>query len=165
MKVTLKQGNVVLGGVSIVVGILIVILTKIQNLSFIQKGMPGPGMFPIICGVAIAVFGLIIILETTMKRKHEEEIETEIPEEKNILNIAELKNLGIFTGAGVLIILLSNVIGLLTTLTATVFLYISLVGKEKWWKAGLISIGTAVFLYIVFIAFLRVPVPKGPLGF
>lgn len=166
LKITPRQGDIGLGIAAIVVGIVIVLLTKVQALSFIQRGMPGPGMFPMICGVAISVCGGIIIFETHRKKIHKvEQSEETKPTEKNILKLSELKSLAIFSVSGILIIVLSKYLGIITGLALLVFGYILIVGRESWWKSGLISIGTALFLYYVFVVFLRVPLPKGPFGF
>lgn len=166
MKLKSKYGNLGLGAAAILGGIVIVILTKVQKLEFLKKGMPGAGMFPILCGIAIAVCGALLIFEVLKDMKkaaHAGEADADL--EENLLNVREIKNMLLFLALGAMILLLSEYIGLLTCLCISVIAYIKIQGKDPWWKAIVIGICMTVFLYFVFVWFLRVPVPKGPLGF
>lgn len=166
MKLSGKHGNLALGGVSIVTGIIILVLTKIQGLGFLKNGMPGAGMFPTLCAIAVAVCGGLLILEvlgSERKAKREGKHDPELQE--NLININELRNLLIFMVLGGLILVLSDYIGLLTCLCLSIIVYIKIQGKDPWWKAIAIGIGVTIFLYLVFAVFLRVPLPKGPFGF
>ena len=166
MELKESMGDLILGIVSVIVGVAIYILTKVQGLEFIRKGMPGPGMFSILCAVAIVFCGALLCWETVAyakKGKANSEVNEE--QEKNLINVHELKNLLIFLILGVFILTLSNTLGLLTCLCVSMIAYMKIQGKEPWWKAVAVSVGCSIFLYSVFIVFLRVPVPKGPLGF
>lgn len=166
MKLSSKQGNMILGFVSILVGIVIFVLTKVQGLEFLKKGMPGAGMFPMLCAVAISFCGLLLILETVSNSKKAARAGKEDEDASdNLLDPLELKNMLIFLLLGTMILLLSEHIGLLTCLCISVIAYIKIQGKDSWLKAILVGIGTTIFLYAVFVWFLRVPVPKGPFGF
>lgn len=57
MKIKAKTGDLALGIFSILGGIIILILTKVQGLQLIKSGQMGPGFFPTICGIAIAICG------------------------------------------------------------------------------------------------------------
>lgn len=41
--------------------------------------------------------------------------------------------------------------------------FMIVVGKAKWWRAGLIGVGVSVVLFWIFEVQFRVPLPKGPL--
>ena len=56
-------------------------------------------------------------------------------------------------------------LGLLTCLGLSVIAYLKIWGREKWIKSIVIGVCMVAFLYGVFVLFLHVPVPKGPLGF
>lgn len=158
MKIDFLHGNIILGFVSVLVGIAILGLTKYQNLLFIQEEKMGPGFFPIICGVAIVVCGNLILLATYKKNAS---IKNTADEEKEIFNKEELKNLILFSGLGIGVVILSNYIGLLPCLGLSILTYLRIQGKEPWKKAILVSLCMVIFLYSVFVAFLKVPVPKG----
>ena len=158
MKIKAKTGDLALGIFSILGGIIILILTKVQGLQLIKGGQMGPGFFPTICGIAIAICGAMVLLEAARRIARAKTAQAEKEElETNILNLTELKNLLLFMllGTGVL----------LTCLGLSVIAYLKIWGREKWIKSIVIGVCMVAFLYGVFVLFLHVPVPKGPLGF
>lgn len=166
MKLKARQGDLILGIFSIVVGIVILILSKVQGLEMVKSGRMGPGFFPAICGIAITLCGVMVLQELRGKIKREKKSGTANEElEANICNTSELRNLLMFVLLGSAVLLLSEHIGLLTCLGLCVIIYLKVQGKEPWLKSILIGAGMVVFLYLVFVMFLHVPVPKGPLGF
>ena len=159
MKIKAKTGDLALGIFSILGGIIILILTKVQGLQLIKGGQMGPGFFPTICGIAIAICGAMVLLEAARRIARAKTAQAEKEElETNILNLTELKNLLLF-------MLLSDYLGLLTCLGLSVIAYLKIWGREKWIKSIVIGVCMVAFLYGVFVLFLHVPVPKGPLGF
>ena len=67
MKIKAKTGDLALGIFSILGGIIILILTKVQGLQLIKSGQMGPGFFPTICGIAIAICGAMVLLEAARR--------------------------------------------------------------------------------------------------
>ena len=166
MELKNKHGNMILGAVSIVVGIVILVLTRMQGLGFLRNGMPGPGMFPTLCAIAVVVCGGLLIMEvTTAEAKAKKKGEADAEAEENLINVGELHNLLAFLILGLMILFLSEYIGLLTCLFLSIVLYIKVQGKDSWVKAIVLGLGASVFLYLVFVTFLSVPLPKGPFGF
>ena len=160
MKIKAKTGDLALGIFSILGGIIILILTKVQGLQLIKGGQMGPGFFPTICGIAIAICGAMVLLEAARRIARAKTAQAEKEElETNILNLTELKNLLLF------MLLVSDYLGLLTCLGLSVIAYLKIWGREKWIKSIVIGVCMVAFLYGVFVLFLHVPVPKGPLGF
>lgn len=158
MKFRARQGDLILGILAILGGIIILILTRLQELPLVKSNKMGPGFFPVICGVAIAACGVLLLIELWHSRNSTEE-------EENLFNRYELRNLLLFTVLGTAVLLLSEHIGLLTCLGLCVIAYLKIQGKESWLKSILIGVCMVAFLYGVFVLFLHVPVPKGPLGF
>ena len=166
MKIKAKTGDLALGIFSILGGIIILILTKVQGLQLIKGGQMGPGFFPTICGIAIALCGAMVLLEAARRIARAKTAQAEKEElETNILNLTELKNLLLFMLLGTGVLLLSDYLGLLTCLGLSVIAYLKIWGREKWIKSIVIGVCMVAFLYGVFVLFLHVPVPKGPLGF
>ena len=160
MKIKAKTGDLALGIFSILGGIIILILTKVQGLQLIKGGQMGPGFFPTICGIAIAICGAMVLLEAARRIARAKTAQAEKEElETNILNLTELKNLLLFMLLGTGVLLLSDCLGL------SVIAYLKIWGREKWIKSIVIGVCMVAFLYGVFVLFLHVPVPKGPLGF
>lgn len=153
MRVTFTQGNRLLGGFSTICGVVILVLTKYQNLQLVQDDKMGPGFFPTICGIAITLCGILLLLD----RQGNDKKETE----DNIFNANELKNLSLFVVMGISTLFLTPLIGLLPCLGLCVIAYLKIQGRETWRKAIIIGICMTVFLYILFVAFLHVPVPYG----
>ena len=161
MKIRGKQGDVVFGILSVIFGIAILILNKVQGLELVKQERMGPGFFPTICGMAIILCGILLLIEVLWKKKTTSDDE----KEDNIVNVQELKNLLLFVILGGMVLVLSDVLGLLTCLDICVVVYLKIQGKESWVKSIIIGLGMMAFLYVVFVLFLHVPVPKGVLGF
>lgn len=161
-----KKAALLTGIFSVLGGVAILLLTKMQGLEMIKQDRMGPGFFPTVCGIGIVLCGILMLLElkkTIKKAATDQEAADEM--EKEVLDIRELKNLGLFAALGVGVLLLSEYLGMLTCLGLCVLTYLKVQGKESWKKSIIISICMMAFLYLVFVMFLRVPVPKGPLGF
>lgn len=166
MNFKAKQGDFLLGVLAIAAGAVILFLTKMQNLAFFKSGKLGPGFFPTVCGIAILICGVMVLVEwrfNTLRAKKDGALAEEM--EKNILNLKEIKNLLLFMILGGMVLVLSEYIGLLSCLGICVIAYLKIWGKESWIKSIIIGVCMVAFLYGVFVLFLRVPVPKGPLGF
>ena len=165
MKLSLKQGNNILGVIGVLLGTVIVILGYVQKLPFTRNGMPGPGFFPIICGIAIAVFGALLIVETKLKAK--KAIESEVKDndlEENIINKAELKNFAYSIGSSILVVILTPLIGMIISLGIAIAIMIKVLGEDSLIKAIIIGVGTSLVLFLIFKVFLGVPLPNSYIG-
>lgn len=161
-----KKANLITGILSILIGATILFLTKIQGLEMVKSNRMGPGFFPTVCGIGIVLCGVLMLLELSKSIKAaatDDEAAQEM--EKEVLDIRELKNLGLFGVLGIGVLLLSEYLGMLICLGLCVLIYLKVQGKESWKKAIIISLCMMAFLYVIFVMFLHVPVPKGPLGF
>ena len=166
MKLKAKTGDLILAALAVLFGIAVLVLVKVQDLALIKRNMMGPGFFPTVCGIAIIFFGLLLFVEVaTQSKKAKNDGTLKEEQEKKVLDPRELKNLLFFLVLGVFVLLTAKYLGLLICLFISVVLYLILQGKEKWWKALIIGVGMTVFLYLIFVVFLKVPIPKGPLGF
>lgn len=160
MKFRAQLGDLILSILAIAGGLAILVLTRLQGLQLVKSGKMGPGFFPTICGIAIAACGIMLLAELWYSRK-----KGNTSEDKLLFNTNELRNLLIFAVLGAMVLLFSKYLGLLTCLGLCVAAYLKIQGKESWKKTILISVCMVAFLYAVFVLFLHVPVPKGPLGF
>ena len=110
--------------------------------------------------------GVLLFLEIlTQSKKAAADENHKAEQEAKILNPRELKNLLFFLLLGVFVLVAYKFLGMLLCLFISVVVYLIFQGKEKWWKALIIGVGMTIFLYLIFVVFLKVPVPKGPLGF
>lgn len=166
MRLKAKTANLIMAVAAIVLGAAILILTKVQGLELVKNAKMGPGFFPVVCGVAIIGCGILMLLELNTQTHKARTNETEAEEmERGLLDPRELRNLLVFAILGIGVLLLSKYIGLLTSLGLCVIAYLKIQGKDSWLKSIIIGVCMVVFLYLVFVLFLHVPVPKGPLGF
>lgn len=166
MKIKAKTGDLALGIFSILGGIIILILTKVQGLQLIKGGQMGPGFSPQPAGSPSRSAGPWSFWRRRAGSPAPKTAQAEKEElETNILNLTELKNLLLFMLLGTGVLLLSDYLGLLTCLGLSVIAYLKIWGREKWIKSIVIGVCMVAFLYGVFVLFLHVPVPKGPLGF
>ena len=166
MKLKAKTANLIMAVAAIVLGAAILILTKVQGLELVKSAKMDPGFFPMVCGIAIIVCGILMLLELNTQNRRAKTDEAETAEmEKGVLDQRELRNLLVFAVLGIGVLLLSKYIGLLTSLGLCVIAYLKIQGKDSWLKSIIIGVCMVVFLYLVFVLFLHVPVPKGPLGF
>ena len=96
MKLKAWQGDVILGIVSIVIGIVIIILNNMQGLQLMKNGQPGPGMFPVICAVAVMICGALLLLEVRARIRKQQQTGKEDPDvEGNVINIKELRTVAL----------------------------------------------------------------------
>ncbi len=166
MRLKAKTANLIMAVAAIVLGAAILILTKVQGLELVKSAKMGPGFFPMVYGIAIIVCGILMLLELNTQNRRAKTDEAETAEmEKGVLDPRELRNLLVFAVLGIGVLLLSKYIGLLTSLGLCVIAYLKIQGKDSWLKSIIIGVCMVVFLYLVFVLFLHVPVPKGPLGF
>jgi hypothetical protein len=54
-------------------------------------------------------------------------------------------------------------IGIYVSSVLFIAFFMRWLGKYAWWKVAVVSLGTAVVLYLVFEKWFKVPLPKGPL--
>lgn len=165
MKFKAQQGDLALGIFSILGGIVILILTKVQGLQLVKSDKMGPGFFPTICGIGVTICGIMILVELRHRKRMEMKSGQKNEElDQNIFNLDELRNLLLFVVLGTAVLLFTDVIGLLPCLGLCVIAYLKIQGKETWRKSILIGACMVVFLYLVFVLFLHVPVPTGLFG-
>jgi hypothetical protein len=123
---------------------------------------PGPGFAPVwLSAIGLFVSLLITLIGFRMLRASERSEATAAPElEKwGVLRVV-LTLLGLAA-----MIFFVPVLGLALAILAFL-LYLTLVVQRHSPVVGIgASVGTVVFVYVVFVHFLDVPVPAGPLGF
>lgn len=162
MRLSLKKANNILGTIGVIGGIIIIALAYVQNLAFIKKGLPGPGFFPILCGIAIIFCSLLLFTENYFKvKKNPDDSELK----SNIINMTEIRNFSFIIGASVFVMIVTQFIGLLLSIGLSVIGLVKWMAKESWIKSILVGIGTTIVLYLIFQSFLGVSLPKSLIGF
>jgi len=130
------------------VGIAVTVIS--WGYGFGTLARPGPGLYPVFVGVAIAVFSLFLLLST---------LRTETS--KPVLNRNEARTLILMTATFCVWIVAMPVLGyvIVTFLAAFAFCWILKLGG--WWKPLALSGGTALFIYVLFDYWLYIDLPRG----
>ena len=143
--------------ISGIAGLLISLYVFLEALSFstMEDGLAGnPAMYPIALAFILALLSLALLL---MAMKRREKIAFSMNKELCI-------KIGIFMIAMVLYALLIGVVGFcLTTLAFTVFMINYLGGSKK--QSIIYGVPFTIIVYLSFSILLKVPLPKGFIGF
>ncbi len=156
----LKYANIVLGIVFIALALGILYVCRHDNLQFFIRKGPGPGFMPILSGAIIGLCGAGITI-TGLLRLKKDSSDGDEPVATN----AEWKNFFLVIGLCALTIAAAKYIGLISAITLVMVLLIRFLGPEPWKTAIPVGVVTGIVMYLIFVVFLKVPVPKGPLGF
>jgi putative tricarboxylic transport membrane protein len=114
---------------------------------------PGPGLYPFFIGALVLFFSLILF----------------------ILEMKPKKTESVFTKEGALIFILMIVtfclwivvmplLGYVVVTFLATFAFGKIMKLEGWWKPLALSVGTAVFIYVLFDYWLYIDLPRGILG-
>jgi len=127
----------------------------------IKRGVPGPGFLPLICGVVLIGLALIILIPTLGPEEDEKREsagqEKFFPEKGSGVRLAYTLTALVAYG-----ICLPYGGFLLITFVFMLFM-LRLMEPQKWSRAILLSLSTAILAYLLFAA-LEVQLPQGVLG-
>ena len=135
----------------IILGVIILIVSWGYGFGTFRR--PGPGLYPFFIGALVLFFSMILF----------------------ILEVKHMKSDPVFTRGGPLTFILMIItfclwivvmpfLGyVLVTFLAT-FAFSKIMKLEGWWKPLAISVGTAVFIYVLFDYWLYIDLPRGILG-
>lgn len=140
-------------------GVLFVIGAWQQGL--IREGVPGPGFLPFICGIALIVLCLMVLVPALAGGKNENarvrEEEIFLPEKGSGRRIAYSLAALMAYGIGL------QYLGFLLTTFFFMLFTLRLMGPQKWTWVFPLSLSSALLAYMLFDA-LDVPLPQGILG-
>jgi putative tricarboxylic transport membrane protein len=150
-----RKIDMVAGTIFILAGVFI--LTRSLRLNFYAEGVPGPGFFPSLLAIALAVTGGLLVL-TRLRRPEGAFGDFTLPSRMHAQ-----RSLGLWV-AILAAVLLVDVVGFLV---AMVFLVaVALIGIER--RRGLAAIATIVLApalaYLLFAQLLQVQLPSGLFG-
>jgi len=133
------------------VGVIILLISLSYGFGTWKR--PGPGLYPFFLGSSLAFFGLLHILSGLRGR---------IP----ILPL-QRGDLGTFfsmTAAFCVWILLMPLLGYVAVTLLAAFGFCKIMKLEGWLKPLFLSLGTTLFIYLLFDYWLYIDLPKGILG-
>jgi len=133
------------------VGVIIILISL--NYGFGTWKKPGPGLYPFLLGFSLAFFGLLLILSGLRSR---------IP----ILPLqrGDLWTFFSMMAAFCLWILLMPLLGYVAVTLFATFGFCKVMKLEGWLKPLSISLGTTLFIYLLFDYWLYIDLPRGILG-
>jgi hypothetical protein len=131
---------------------------------FAQVSKMGPGDFPTIVAVMLAIFAIWQFVDTF--RHPVEKTETDGDDASESLKNPRAAR-DIITGFGLFTVLLVITPFIGFSLSASIFvcLFLRLIGRYKFYLSVLIAVLIPSLLWFIFASLLTVPLPKGPLGF
>jgi len=148
--------------ISSLVWLLMGLFIVVESLFSLKIGTvydPGPGLFPLIMGILLSFFSLVILLKATFAKG---------VEKKKLSKLwAGLNWPKMFCTIGGLSfypIILNTAGFLLTTLLLLIFL-LRIIKRQNWKLTIGLSIFTSVGFYLFFDRLLQVQLPRGILGF
>lgn len=155
-----KHIDSAVGAFFILFGVAILVAIKLGDMKFWAITLPGTGFMPTLAAIGIIICGLILLVKNLIFIR---KISTD--NEIFKLNKPELITFVVIIGFSLLILILSEYLGLIPSIAIAMALLIKLLGKESWRVSILTSLATSIIMYLVFSVFLNVPFPKGFLNF
>ena len=137
----------------------IYICIESSRLSFGSFHNPGPGFLPLLVGLLLGIFSIVVILQATLSGKPQENIPPWYPQER------WKKLIWVLVALFAYAICLEILGFLISTFLLLVFLFRSGMEPKRW----VVAIGGSAIAsfssYAVFELWLRTQLPKGILGF
>jgi len=161
MKIADRITSIVLVVVS---GLWIFWARQLPYPKFAQVSNMGPGDFPTIVAIMLAIFAIWLFVDT-FRHPIEKTESTSADETEGIKNPQAGRD--IMTGFGLFTVMLviTPFIGFSLASAIFVCIFLLLIGHYKFYPAILIAVLIPSSLWFIFSYLLTVPLPKGPWGF
>ena len=122
---------------------------------------PGPGLLPLILGLALIGLSLTWLVQTVVERRRTSAVETgEGPGER----LDRPYVLGIVGGLIVLASLM-ELLGFQISMAIFLFTELLLLGKQRWWVAASVALVASIGVFVLFDRVLAVQLPLSSLPF
>ncbi len=155
-----RHAELLLGILMLIIALGILFICRQDNMKFYVKKAPGTGFMPMLSAAVIALCGAGITVKGVLGRKKED------PEKSGpFVSDGEGRSFLTVIVLGALSIAAAKYVGLICAVTLMMILLIRFLGPESWKTSVLAGIGTGAAMYLIFVVFLKVHVPVGPLGF
>ena len=120
---------------------------------------PGPGFFPLLGGMLLALFSTILLLQSVMKKTETSGKQDNVPGEKENLRVV-----GYLVIALVIYALLFEQVGFIINTFFLVGYLLWLLERKRWWVIALTAGVISSASYVIFSVFLKSELPLGILG-
>jgi putative tricarboxylic transport membrane protein len=151
----MKKNDIIFGSIFIALGIFI--FTQTFFYPSLEKGHPGPGLFPNLLAILFIIFGGVLIYKARKPLANNDSEEGVPSGPKKVSNA--------FFVLGIVIVFVAvfNSIGFLVTSAVLLFVLMKKLGVTTL-RSAISSICITLFINIMFLKILRVPLPPGILG-
>jgi hypothetical protein len=117
---------------------------------------PGPGFLPFYAAAIMSLLTLIHLIKAFVTVKHSKPVFT---------SFANLRHLIFTIIIAFITAILFESLGFIITSVFFLIFILKFVGRESWLKTIPITLVVLIFSYLVFIVFLNIQLPMGPLDF
>ena len=160
-----RAGEVVTYGALTLLGVVAAVVGQGYGV-LLPNGQVGPGRVPTVSGVLLAVLGGVL----TVRAVREHRVSPPQPVDRETRDIfgrtepERVRHLWVVFGLLLAAIFGVSVFGFLISFGAFVLVVSTWVERRRLLSSLAITVGAVVFIYLVFVVFLRVPLPQGLLG-
>lgn len=133
----------------------------------VEGGQVGPGLLPLAAGVLVCAISLALLVRTWRAQRV-----VDTPPSDETANGVDrfgrserqrVRIMWIVFGLLLVTLLLAPLLGFLPAFGLFVFVISKFIEHRPWWGSLLVAALAVVVLYVVFVLFLNVPLPGGPL--
>ena len=126
----------------------------------------GPGFMPLVAGVLLVVFGVIIGVQATLHRGRVPSHAAQNTQEGGVEGEEEAgaSTVAVAFGLMLVTVLLIPVLGFLLSFGLLILALVTFVEREGWVRGLLLSVGAIAVTWLTFVVFLEIPLPPGILG-
>jgi putative tricarboxylic transport membrane protein len=153
----MRRDEIIGGTILLIFGVITALLSLQMPIGTFRAA--GTGLFPLILGVFLMILSCVFLLNIFLKRKKEpgkKELETETP--------GSAWTLILFLGTMALATLFFNPLGYPLISFLLMVALLRILGMKRWAFNILLSLVTAGVSYILFVGWLKIPLPKGFIG-
>jgi hypothetical protein len=152
-----KRDETIGGVVLLLFGLVTVILSLKMPIGTFR--MAGTGLFPLCLGILLTVLSGIFILRILLQAK-----EVQVKRTSPVKPLKSPIKLVLFLGTILLVILFFNQLGYLLSSFILILALVRILGVKNWRFSLPLSLITAIACYLLFVQWLKIPLPKGWIG-
>jgi len=124
----------------------------VKNYQWWGPGGPGPAFAPFWLGLVMALLALMMLFRSIREKN---------PGEAWLPRGEGLRDLLVVLGATVAFVALLDVLGMVIGTALYLASLTRYLGRHRWWVSGSVALAAAAFNWLVFVHWLRVPMPEG----
>lgn len=144
------------GAAALFAALSVAVALAARKLEYYSALGPGPGFFPFWLAAVMALLSVIWLVQVT-RRGPEGKARDFLPEGAALVRIA------VIVGALALVTLLLDVIGFQLSMFLFLGFLLLVLGRQRWWVAGIAALAGGAGLFHVFVRYLDLPLPTASL--